>query len=169
MKQFVKVLDKDGPCFMYIWKAFPALSDEKLKTGVFDISQIRKLIQDKEFVKAMNAIESSHLLKWYVQKFLGNHKAPNYKCAQILWKTWNQREHQTTLPLQSSRSLPSKPWWFQRWASWTISSRHKSNGRKVPRKRGQHMMTEYCWNFLRDCPDVHLSRKSYKRKFLCAK
>ena len=46
-------------------KIFSCTSDEKLKTGVFDRSQIRKLIQDKEFVKAMNAIESSHLLKWY--------------------------------------------------------------------------------------------------------
>ena len=46
-------------------KIFSCTSDEKLKTGVFDRSQIRKLIQDKEFVNAMNAIESSHLLKWY--------------------------------------------------------------------------------------------------------
>ena len=33
----------------------------------------------------------------------------------------------------------------------------------------QHMMADYCWNLLRDCPDAHHSRKSYKRQFLFTK
>ena len=35
MKQFVKALDKEGDCFQYICKAFPGLSNEKLKAGIF--------------------------------------------------------------------------------------------------------------------------------------
>ena len=40
MKQFVKVLDKDGDCFQYICKNFPSLSNENLKAGIFDGPQI---------------------------------------------------------------------------------------------------------------------------------
>ena len=47
MKQFVKALDKDGDCFNYIAKLFLGLSMEKLKAGIFDGSQILKLMQDQ--------------------------------------------------------------------------------------------------------------------------
>ena len=40
MKQFVKALDKEGECFKYFCKAFPRLSSEKLKAGIFDGPQI---------------------------------------------------------------------------------------------------------------------------------
>ena len=43
MKQFVKALDKHGSCFNYIVQKFPGLSMEKLKAGIFDGLQIRKL------------------------------------------------------------------------------------------------------------------------------
>ena len=36
MKQFVKALNKTGQCFQYILSAFPGLSNEKLKAGIFD-------------------------------------------------------------------------------------------------------------------------------------
>ena len=46
MKQFVKAFDKDGDCYN-IAKTFPGLSMEKLKAGIFDGPQIRKLMQDR--------------------------------------------------------------------------------------------------------------------------
>ena len=42
MKQFFKTLDKTGQWFQYILSAFPGLSNEKLKSGIFDGPQIRK-------------------------------------------------------------------------------------------------------------------------------
>ena len=42
MKQFVKTLDKEGDCFQYICSAFPGLSYEKVKAGVFDGPHIRQ-------------------------------------------------------------------------------------------------------------------------------
>ncbi len=33
-------------------------------------------------------------------------------------------------------------------------------------KWDEHMMADYCWNLLRDCPKVAHKRKSYKRQFL---
>ena len=42
MKQFVKTLDKEGDSFQYICSAFPGLSHEKVKAGVFDGPHIRQ-------------------------------------------------------------------------------------------------------------------------------
>ena len=44
MKQFVKALDRNGGYFKYLRKFFPGLSLDKLKAGIFDGPQIRKLI-----------------------------------------------------------------------------------------------------------------------------
>ena len=57
MKQFVKALDKDGNCFSYIAKTFPSFSMEKLKAGIFDGPQIRKLKQDQMFTANMTVAE----------------------------------------------------------------------------------------------------------------
>ena len=35
MKQFVKALPKERPCFKYLTVKFPGLSDAKLKEGIF--------------------------------------------------------------------------------------------------------------------------------------
>jgi hypothetical protein len=31
----------------------------------------------------------------------------------------------------------------------------------------EHMMADYCWNLMRDCPGSSHSQMSYKRSFLC--
>ena len=49
MKQFVKAVEEDGNFFKYICMKFPGLIIEKLKAGIFDGSQIRKLINDANF------------------------------------------------------------------------------------------------------------------------
>ena len=49
MKQFVKALNKDSTCFSYLCSVYPVLSSEKLKAGIFDGPQIRKLIKDEDF------------------------------------------------------------------------------------------------------------------------
>ena len=46
MKQFVRALDKNEGCFKYLHRFFPGLSLEKLKAGIFDGPQLRKLISD---------------------------------------------------------------------------------------------------------------------------
>ena len=75
MKQFVKVLEKDGDCFQYICKSFPSLSDGKLKAGIFDGPQTRQLIGDQ------NEVELAAWLSFVevVKNFLGIYRAENYK------------------------------------------------------------------------------------------
>ena len=79
-KQFTKALDKDGDCFTYLCQAFPGLTIEKLKAGIFEGPQIRQLIRDPEFENSMNKVE---LEPWkafvlVVKNFLGKNKARNY-------------------------------------------------------------------------------------------
>lgn len=57
MKQFVKALSIEGDCFKYINSGFPSLSYEKIKAGVFDGPQIRKLIKDEHFTETMTELE----------------------------------------------------------------------------------------------------------------
>ena len=80
MKQFVKALDKNGGCFKYLCRFFPGLSLEKLKAGIFDGSQIRKLISDPNFTKNMTDVELSAWSSFVslVKNYLGNHEALNY-------------------------------------------------------------------------------------------
>ena len=79
MKQVVKALDKHGDCFNYIVKKFPGLSMKKMKEGIFDGPQIRKLIQDQAFTSHMTAVESAAWCSYasVVREFLGNTKASN--------------------------------------------------------------------------------------------
>ena len=46
MKQFVKALDKEQDCFRYLQEKFSTISDAKLKEGIFDGPQIRRLFED---------------------------------------------------------------------------------------------------------------------------
>ena len=78
-KQFVKALSLDSECFQHLVYAFPGLSCEKIKVGVFDGSQIHTIVRDQEFVQ-MNAKEKAAWLAYedVIKSFLGNKKAQNY-------------------------------------------------------------------------------------------
>ena len=80
MKQFVKTLDSDSECFQHIVSAFPKLSFDKIKVGVFDGPQIRTLVRNEEFINKMNDKEMAAWLSFVevTRKFFGNKKADNY-------------------------------------------------------------------------------------------
>ena len=80
MKQFVKVLPTEGNCFKYLISAFPGLSIEKIKAGVFDGPQILQLIKDEAFIGTMSELERNAWLafKDLIKNFLGNTRAKNY-------------------------------------------------------------------------------------------
>ena len=80
IKQFTKALNRDGDCFTYLCHAFPGLTIEKLKAGIFDGPQLRELIRDAELE---DSIEEVELEAWkafvlVMKNFLGNNKARNY-------------------------------------------------------------------------------------------
>ena len=73
MKNFVKALPKVGAGFKYLAHKFPAVSEAKLKAGVFFGPQICELLKDTSFIEALNFQE---LAAWesfrdFVTGFLG--------------------------------------------------------------------------------------------------
>ena len=81
MKQYVKALDKQSACFLYIAHKFPKLSNEKVKEGIFVGPQIWRLINDEQFQSMMTDVEKKTWLSFrqVVSKFLGNEKDPDYR------------------------------------------------------------------------------------------
>ena len=81
IKKFTNALDKRGQCFMYLRKQFEKLSDAKIREGIFDGPQIRKMFKDQNFIHYMNEIEKSAWLsfKSTVENFLRDHKSHDYE------------------------------------------------------------------------------------------
>ena len=81
MKQFVKALRLDRECFQHLLHAFPGLSYEKTKAGVFDGPHIRTLVRDQAFVQAMNDKEKAARLSFVdmMKNFLENKKSGNHE------------------------------------------------------------------------------------------
>ena len=62
MKQFIRAVSQDSPCFVYLQQKMSAIITEKLKAGIFDGPQIRQLINDSHFQQTMNDKEHGYLL-----------------------------------------------------------------------------------------------------------
>ncbi|GBO45729.1 hypothetical protein AVEN_212102-1 [Araneus ventricosus] len=81
MKQFVKALPKEDECFKYLCDQFPGLSEAKLKEGVFEGPDNRKIMKDENFETKMETNERKawESFKLVFTSFLGNKKDPNRK------------------------------------------------------------------------------------------
>ncbi|GFG28855.1 hypothetical protein Cfor_09868, partial [Coptotermes formosanus] len=81
MKQFFKALNVNVNCFNYPSNKFPALSQAKIKEGIFAGPQTMALTKDKMFEESMTAIEREAWIsfKEAIDKFLGNNNDTNYE------------------------------------------------------------------------------------------
>ena len=81
MKNFVKVLDREGRGFPFLHQKFQGERTEKIKAGIFDGLQIRELIKDTSFDDALNPAElfSWFFLKSAIANFLCNHGSSRYE------------------------------------------------------------------------------------------
>jgi hypothetical protein len=81
MKQFVKALDGNGNCFHFLSSKFPALSQAKVKEGIFVGPQFRALTKNKMFEESMTAAEKEAWIsvKEVIDSFLGHNKDTNYE------------------------------------------------------------------------------------------
>ena len=169
MKQFVKALPVHGNCFNYICRVFPGMSNEKLKAGIFDGPQIRKLMNDPNFTASMTEKEFAAWISFtvVVKNFLGNNKANNY--IQIVEDM-----------LSKFQSLGAKIHYLfshlDRFPE-NLGELSEEQGErfrqdiKVMEERYQgrwdtHMMVDYCWNLQRHKPFAPHARKSYKRRLV---
>lgn len=158
MKKFVKALPKDGKCFQYICKKFPALSTAKLKEGVFTGPDIRKLCKDGNFEKEMEVAEKEAWVafKDVVTKFLGNKKDPNFKSiVETMLQKYQNLGCSMSLKVHF---LHSHLDYFPE----NLGAVSEEMGERFHRYQGRWnttMMADYCWMLHRDDP-----RRAHARK-----
>lgn len=173
MKQFVKALNKEGNCFKYICRQFPGLSNEKLKAGIFDGPQIRMLMKDTNFISHMDRKERNawESFKEVVKNFLGNHKAPNYKeLVKTMLTAFSRLGANMSIKVHFLFShldrFPDNLGDYSEEQGERFHQDIKAMEERYQGRWDEHMMADYCWNLMRDCPKVSHKRKSYKRQFL---
>ena len=107
MKNFVKVMDKEGGGFAFFQENFPRISMEKLKSGISDGPQIRELVKDPIFDEVLSEAEltGGQSLKSVVTNFLGNQRSAEYrKEIEELLKRFRQLGTQMSVTLHFLRS-----------------------------------------------------------------
>lgn len=172
MKQFVKALNQNEPCFEYISRKMPRLSAEKVKAGIFDGPQIRQLMKDPEFVNSMNGAERQAWESFVlvIKNFLGNHKAINYVelvnnmllnfrrlgCNMSV-KVHYLHSHLDRFPDNLGDTSEEQGERFHQDIK-TMEDRYQG-------RWDTHMMADYCWNLQRSCTNKYHRRLSSKRSF----
>ena len=173
IKQLAKALDKDGESFKYICRSFLGRSIEKLKAGIFDGPDIRKLMQGENFIVSMNPLEADVWRGFVgvVQNFLGNRRVANFE--EVLQNMLDVYQR-----LGSNMSI--KVHFLH-----NHLDRFPANCGAVSDEQGEHfhqdikemktryqgrwdgrMMVDYCCSIKRVNPKVNHSRQSRIRKFL---
>ena len=172
MKQFVKALDKSGRCFDYICSAFPGLSIEKKKAGVFDGPQIRQLLRDASFTSSMSPVEARAWKGFsnVVKDFLGNKKADNYKeLVSELLSSFQHLGCNMSIKVHYLKShLDSFPENLGSVSDEQGERFHQDIKVMECRYQGRwdtHMMADYCWSLVRHRPQALYKRKALKRQF----
>ena len=173
MKQFVKALEKDSDCFKYICMQFPGLTIEKLKAGIFDGPQIRKLMNDSDFCNFMTPAELNAWMAFrsVVQFFLGKTKAPNYKeLVETLLASLHQLGANMSIKLHFLHSHLSRfPENLDDVSDEQGERFHQDISDMEVRNQGHWdatMLADYFWSIKRDDAGASLSRKSLKRQFV---
>ena len=172
MKQFVKALNKEGACFKYICGKFPILTIEKLKAGIFNGPQIRKLMNDHEFPSSMGKEE---FYAWdafakVVKNFFGNKKASNYKeLVANLLSSFEDIGAKMSIKVHFLHShLDRFPENLGALSNEQGERFHQDVKEMEERYQGRWdavMLADYSWSIKRDFVATH-SRKSIKRKFM---
>ena len=173
MKQFVKASDKDGACFADLNYAFPGLSCEKLKAGIFDGPQFRKLSEDRTFSLNMTKIEqdagNSYVL--VVKDFLESRRAQNYMSLVETMLTIFQ-----ALGARMSIKLHFLFCHLDHFPE-NLGDMSEEQGErfhqgiKVMEEGYQgrwdtHIMADYYWCLMRDCSEKNYKRKLYNLFFI---
>ena len=166
MKQFVKALDKDSQCFKYLESKFPSKSDAKLKEGIFDGPEIRKMMADDQFISSMTNIEKAAWLsfKEVTENFLGNRRSPNYKViVSKMVENYGNMGCLMNYKLHFLHNhLDSFPENCGDYSEEQGERFHQDV--KVMEKRYQgrwdaSMLADYCWMLKRDCETTGKKRK----------
>ncbi|KYN14472.1 hypothetical protein ALC57_13323 [Trachymyrmex cornetzi] len=170
--KYVKALDKEGECFLYLKKKFPSLSEAKIKEGVFIGPQIRTLMKDDNFEKTMNIKEKNgwQSFKKVVKGFLGNNKEENYEnLIRIMLQDFKELGCNMSLKLHFLNShlsfFPQNLGDVSEEQGERFHQDIKNMERRYQGRWNSHMLADYCWNLEREDTDNSYKRKSKSRSF----
>ena len=173
MKNFVKALPKDSAGFLYLVQKFPAISDAKIKGGIYVGPQIRELFKDPVFVAKLNNFESKAWLNFQnvLENFLGNHKADNYSdlVEELVVNYRNIGARMSIKILFLNSHIEYFPENLGALSEEQGGRFHQDISEMETRYQGRwncNMMADYCWCLKRTMPDFAHKRKSKKRQFL---
>ena len=159
MKQFVKALDKNGSCFLYLVENMPQLSIEKIKAGIFDGPQIIQLINDTAFLQSMNEVELKAWASYLavIENFLGNHKSENYmEVVNEMLNSFESLGCNMSIKVHYLHShLECFPENLSDFSEEQGERSHQDIKTLENRYQGRcdmHMMADYCWSLEKDCP-----------------
>ena len=173
MKQFVTALDKEGDCFKYLGVKFPAITEEKLKAGIFDEPQIQRLLNDPVFI---STLKSTGMNVWNafaaaVCNFLGSTKAENCRLLmgyllqafQVLGCNMSVKVHFLHSYVDyfpdNLDAVSEEPGERFHQDIKTMEKRYQGYW-------SESMMADYCWCLICKCMDTTYSRKAKTRKLL---
>lgn len=166
MKQYVKALNKDADCFEYLRAKFPAISDAKLKEGIFDGPQIRTLFQDANFEGTMNDTEKAAWVSFknVSQNFLGNNKREDYSTlVDELLQNYQNLGCLMNLKLHFLHShLNHFPENCGDYSEEQGERFHQDISEMESRYQGNwsvNMMADFCWTLKREVPEENRKRK----------
>ena len=138
MKNFVKVMDREGSGFAFLQEKFPKISIEKFKADIFDGPQIRKLTKDPIFDEVRKEQELS---AWQLQKLVVTNFRGNHRIREGIWRPTEEFS-----PTRGTFGQFSKELWKFVWrAGEFISPRHSHYGRALPRPVECKL---FCWLLL---------------------
>ena len=136
------------------------MSDAKFKEGVFIGTQIRELMQDKQFDENLNETERNARLslKMICKDFLGNHKAANYQDdVQDLLTSYKAMGCNMSLRIHFLESHLD----FSPENLGEVSDEHGERflqdilamEKRYQGKWTSSMLADYCWTLKRDVPE----------------
>lgn len=176
VKNFVKKLDNDGKAFQHLRNKFPKMSDAKVKEGVFVGPQIRKMMKDLEFEKAMRPVEKRawKSMMAVVDGFLGNNKEPNYEeLVASLLKNYEKMGCRMSLKIHLLHShldyFPDNLGDYSDEQGERFHQEIATMERRYQGRWNENMMGDFCWFLQRDNKNYDYKRKSSFAKNKCTK
>ena len=175
MKNFVKALNKENRSFKFLQTKFPAVSDAKLRAGVFNGPQIRELMKDSRFDETLNELEK---LAWESFKsvsteFLGNERSQSYE--ELVSKLMQNFQALGARMSTKMHFLNSHLDYFPQncgdYSEEQGERFHQDIRMMEERYQGRwdiNMLADYCWCLKRDVPvsqKQQHKRKALKRSF----
>jgi hypothetical protein len=172
MKQLVKTFDKESAAFKYLITKFPALSQAKIKEGIFVGPQIRQLQNDDIFEESMSSLQLTawKAFRGVCEGFLGNHRSPDYtdlvaellRCYASLGCNMSLKVHflMSHLPFFPENMGSVSDEHGERFHQDVAVMEKRYKGKWSPA-----MLADFCWMLQRDNPGAQYKQKCSAKHF----